>query len=58
VKNDSLQFILIALFLLSCNDLLFYAISIILMFYNLANAIPKLPEDDTKAPKHVAAFVL
>ena len=41
------------------NDPLLYAVSIIVPFYyNLANAISKLPEDGAEAPKHVAAFVI
>ena len=34
---------------------MFYAISVILIFYNLTNAISKLLEDDAEAPKHVGA---
>ena len=41
---------------LSYNDLLFYVILIILMFYNLTNAISKIPEDGAEEPKYVGAF--
>jgi len=41
------------------NDPPLYAVSVIVSFYyNLANAISKLPRDGAEAPKHVGAFVI
>jgi len=34
-----------------------YVILTVLIFYSLANAISKLPEDDAEAPKHVGELI-